>query len=90
VVMGFLFWALGYGHTYTNQLAEHSENAILRVVLPVINTILPDFTRLDLRAIVVEGGLVNVGWIGMNVGYALLYTVMAMAVAAVLFYEREM
>jgi ABC-type transport system involved in multi-copper enzyme maturation permease subunit len=90
VVMGFLFWAIGYGQIYINQLAEHSENAISRYLLVTIHTILPNFSYLDVRPAVVDGALIPIELLGKMVVYGVGYTVIVLAIAAILFNEREM
>lgn len=90
VVCGFLFWSIGYSQIYLKQLAEHADNQVSRSLLLVMNVILPNFSTLDLRPAVVDGAVIPMGLIVWMVGYGLLYTTIVVALAAVLFYEREL
>jgi hypothetical protein len=90
VVSGFLFWSVGYGQIYIKQLAEHADNPVSQWALVAMNVILPNFTRLDQRLAVVDGVPISAVVLGWMAGYALLYTVIVIAIAAILFYEREM
>lgn len=90
VVSGFLFWSVGYGQIYIKQLAEHADNPVSQWALLAMNVILPNFMRLDQRLAVVDGIPISTVVIGLMAGYAVLYTVIVIAIAAVLFYEREM
>ncbi|UCH34139.1 MAG: ABC transporter permease subunit [Armatimonadota bacterium] len=90
VVSGFLFWSVGYGQIYIKQLAEHADNPVSQWALLAMNVILPNFMRLDQRLAVVDGIPISTVVIGLMAGYAVLYTVVVIAIAAVLFYEREM
>ena len=90
MVSGFVFWAVGYGQAYTRQLAEHSDNRVSSTLLQVMSAILPDFTYLDLRLPVIDGVPIPLGLLSKMGIYGLGYSIVVLAVAAILFNEREM
>lgn len=87
---GFLFWAIGYSQMFIKQLADHAENPVSRGLLLVLHAVLPNFTNLDLRLAVVDGTAIPVQLLAKMAAYGLGYTVVVMAVAGILFNEREM
>jgi ABC-type transport system involved in multi-copper enzyme maturation permease subunit len=89
-VCGFLFWSIGYSQIYIKQLAEHADNAVSRGVLMALNAVLPNFTNLDLRPAVVDGAVIPALLLGKMALYGIGYTVVVIAIAAILFNEREM
>lgn len=89
VVTGFLFWAIGYGQIYIKQLAEHSESMFSRYLLEAMYAILPNFSYLDVRPAVVDGMMIPVELLGKMALYGVVYTIIVLAIAAILFNERE-
>lgn len=89
-VCGFLFWSIGYSQIYIKQLAEHADNAVSRGLLMALNAILPNFSNLDLRPAVVDGATIPIELLGKMALYGIGYTIVVIAIAAVLFNEREM
>jgi len=89
-VCGFLFWSVGYSQIYIKQLAQHADNAWSRGVLMALNAVLPNFSNLDLRPAVVDGAMIPIELLGKMALYGIGYTVVVIAIAAILFNEREM
>jgi len=90
IVAGFLFWSMGYSQIYVKQLAEHADNVASRGVLEALHAILPNFTNLDIRPAVVDGLAIPVVLLGKMAIYGIGYTIVVIAIAAILFNEREM
>jgi len=90
IVGGFVFWAVGYGQSYMTQLAEHADNKVSSTLLQVMSAILPNFTYLDLRLPVVDGIPIPLRLLSKMGIYGLGYSIVVLAIAAILFNEREM
>jgi ABC-type transport system involved in multi-copper enzyme maturation permease subunit len=90
VIAGFLFWSIGYAQTYLQHLSAHADNPVSVRVLDTISAVLPNFTYLDLRLAVVDGLSIPAQLLGKMALYGVGYAAVVLAIAAVLFNEREL
>jgi hypothetical protein len=90
VLMGFVIWGVGFSQSTLEYLGQSTDNRFSRIVIGVINTILPDFGNFDWRVPVVDQlGLITGTVVFKVVGYGLAYCAVVLALTIVVFNEKQ-
>jgi ABC-type transport system involved in multi-copper enzyme maturation permease subunit len=88
-IVGMVIWVVGYLQVYLRDLAAHAQSAFTKYALLLMNSLLPDFQRFDLRSQVVDNLAIQPGLAFNILRYGVLYGLLALAVAIILFNEKQ-
>ena len=95
VVATFLIFWLGHSTQIIRQMADHAGSSALRFVLKAIYGIMPNLNLLNTRtdasqSIFASAPAINWGYAGESLGYALLFSVVTVALALLVFRQRDL
>jgi ABC-type transport system involved in multi-copper enzyme maturation permease subunit len=90
IIFGILIFIIGHLTNYLQYLADGFDSIIMKALLWVIYTILPNFENFNIQNAIVLGAKVSIQYIGKAVSYGVIYTVIMLTLAYLFFAEREM
>ena len=88
-LLAFSTYLMGHFSQYLVELGKLSENANLEFMFQILYLVLPDLSRLNLRNEAVYGLLPNFTDLLINGLYGIIYTVLVLAIAILIFWEKE-
>jgi ABC-type transport system involved in multi-copper enzyme maturation permease subunit len=89
VFAGIVIWVIGYVQSYLHQLSEHAQSGFTRYSLQLMNVLLPNFQVFDLRSQVVDNLAIEPQLIFAMIRYGVLYGLVVLAIAMILFNEKQ-
>jgi ABC-type transport system involved in multi-copper enzyme maturation permease subunit len=89
IATGFVY-IVGSVNKYVTQLSQRGDSVLLKTVFGVLAKVIPNFQNFDLRQALLTSTPVDLGHLaGPVLGYTVVYVAMLMALAWLLFNERE-
>mgnify|MGYP002776988291 FL=1 len=88
-LLTFTVFIMGSASANLVELGAQSKNATVLAATQALYLVLPDLSRLDLKNQAVYGVLPSPETLGLNAGYALLYIIVLLAIATVIFSRRQ-
>jgi ABC-type transport system involved in multi-copper enzyme maturation permease subunit len=89
VIVGMVIWVIGYLQVYLKDLAAHAQSTFTKYGLVLMNALLPDFQAFDLRSPVVDNLAIPPELVFNILRYGVLYGLVALALAIILFNEKQ-
>jgi Cu-processing system permease protein len=89
IVLTFAFYLMGHFSQNLVTLSQSIKTDSVKNIVKGIYLIFPDLSRLDLKNQAVYGLLPDSGTLALNAGYGVLYIVLLLAIASLIFSRRE-
>ena len=89
IVVAFVLWFIGSIMQYVHQVYEHAEFFAQKLILGIVAAILPNFHHFDLRTAIANEIAIDPAEVGRVLVYGIVYSGIVLALAMILFNERE-
>jgi ABC-type transport system involved in multi-copper enzyme maturation permease subunit len=90
VLIGFVMWGIGFSQSALEYLGEMTDNRFSRVVIGVVNTVLPDFSNFDWRiAIVDQLNVITPVAEAKIIAYGVAYVAVILTLTIIVFNEKQ-
>jgi Cu-processing system permease protein len=88
-VLTFAVYFMGHFSPNLVTLSESIKTASVKGIVTGIYLLFPDLSRLDLKNQAVHGLLPETGTLALNAGYGVIYIILTLAIASLIFSHRE-
>ena len=90
IIFGILIFIIGHLTNYLQYLADRFDSIVMKALLWIIYTLLPNFENFNIQNAIVLGTKVSMQYIGKVISYGVIYTVIMLTLAYLFFAEKEM